>query len=115
MKKIRNRSLIVWLLAMAFIGGMIYFSINLIIHADLWASKPQNAHIGVDGMGMAGTITDINGEILAYSENGNRYYNSNEDIRCALRAEISVALYKMFIARNFQDIVLFLVWGFLMA
>ena len=84
MKKIRNRSLIVWLLAMAFIGGMIYFSINLIIHADLWASKPQNAHIGVDGMGMAGTITDINGEILAYSENGNRYYNSNEDIRCAL-------------------------------
>ena len=84
MKKIRNRSLIVWLLVMAFIGGMIYFSINLIIHADLWASKPQNAHIGVDGMGMAGTITDINGEILAYSENGNRYYNSNEDIRCAL-------------------------------
>ena len=84
MKKIRNRSLIVWLLAMAFIGGMIYFSINLIIHADLWASKPQNAHIGVDGMGTAGTITDINGEVLAYSEDGNRYYNSNADIRCAL-------------------------------
>lgn len=81
MKKIRNRSLIVWLLAMAFIGGIIYFSINLIIHADLWASKPQNAHIGVDGMGTAGTITDINGDTLAYSQDGNRYYNSDADVR----------------------------------
>lgn len=84
MKKIRNRSLIVWLLVMAFIGGMIYFSINLIIHADIWASKPQNAHIGVDGMGTAGTITDINGEVLAYSKDGNRYYNSDADVRCSL-------------------------------
>lgn len=84
MKKIRNRSLIVWFLVMTFIGGMIYFSINLIIHADVWASKPQNAHLGTDGMGAAGTITDRNGNTLAYSEDGIRYYSSDESTRCAL-------------------------------
>lgn len=84
MKKIRTRSIIVWLLVMAFIGGIIYFSVNLIIHADIWASKPQNSHIGVDGMGTAGTITDINGEVLAYSQDGNRYYSSDSDVRFAL-------------------------------
>ncbi len=84
MNKIRNRSLIVWFIVIAFIGGMIYFSINLIIHADVWASKPQNAHLGTDGMGEAGVITDRNGNTLAYSENGTRYYNSDESIRCSL-------------------------------
>lgn len=84
MNKIRNRSLIVWIIALAFIGGIIYFSVTLIMNADVWASKPQNAHLGSDGMGMAGTITDRNGELLAYSEDGSRYYNSSLDVRCAL-------------------------------
>ncbi len=84
MNKIRNRSLIVWLLVIAFIGGMIYFSVSLITNADVWASKPQNAHLGTDGMGEAGTITDRNGDILAYSENGGRYYSSDESTRRAL-------------------------------
>ena len=36
-------------------------------------------------------------------------------ILLAMRAEISEALYKLFIVLSFQDIALFSVWGFLMA
>lgn len=83
MKKIRNRSLIVWFLAMAFVAGMIYFTVELIANANTWAMQPQNNHLSSNGLAKAGTITDRNGVVLAESSDGERVYNDDESIRKA--------------------------------
>ena len=84
MKKILNRSILTWVLAIAFFIGLGYFTVNLIIHADEWAQKPMNAHISVTGLAQAGDIYDRNGYLLATSEDGNRYYNDDPTIRTAM-------------------------------
>lgn len=84
MKKILNRSILTWFLAIAFFIGLGYFTINLIIHANEWAQKPMNSHISVTGLAQAGDIYDRNGYLLATSEDGSRYYNDNASIRTAM-------------------------------
>lgn len=84
MKKILNRSILTWVLAIAFFIGLGYFVVNLIIHADEWAQKPMNAHIAVTGLAQAGDIYDRNGYLLASSVEGKRYYNDDLSIRTAM-------------------------------
>ena len=84
MKKILNRSILTWVLAIAFFIGLGYFTVNLIIHADEWAQKPMNSHIAVTGLAQAGDIYDRNGYLLATSEDGSRYYNDDPTIRTAM-------------------------------
>lgn len=84
MKKILNRSILTWVLAIAFFVGLGYFTVNLIIHASSWAQKPFNAHISSTGLAQAGDIYDRNGLTLATSVDGERLYNDDYSVRTAL-------------------------------
>ncbi len=84
MKKTRTRALPVLLMTLAFFVGIGYFVFNLSIHAAEWASMPMNDHLSDNsGLEHAGTITDRNGVVLAYSENGKRKYHDDYTMRCA--------------------------------
>ncbi len=84
MRKTRFRSFPVLMITLAFFVGLVYFMINLVIHSSEWASMPYNGHLSEsDTLEMTGTITDRNGVILAKTENGERIYNEDEDIRRA--------------------------------
>jgi len=84
MKKILNRSILTWVLAIAFFIGLGYFTVNLIIHANEWAQKPMNSHISVSGLARAGDIYDKTGLLLANSVDGKRYYYDDPDVRTAM-------------------------------
>lgn len=74
----------VLIMTLAFFAGLIYHTINLVIHSAEWASFPTNAHLSdSDGLEFAGTIYDCNGVVLAESIDKKRIYNSDEDIRKA--------------------------------
>ena len=63
----------IFVLTIAFIGGMGYLTFQLVTNADDWASQPFNAHIaGSGGLSHAGTIYDRNGAVLAQTVDGER-------------------------------------------
>ena len=84
MKKVLNRSLLTWFLAIAFFIGLGYFVVNLVIHSSEWAQKPMNAHLSVTGLAQAGNIYDRNGVLLATSIDGERYYSNDYSTRLAM-------------------------------
>lgn len=84
MKKILNRSILTWVLAIAFFVGLGYFAVTLVIHANEWAQKPMNSHISVTGLAQAGDIYDRNGYLLATSSDGNRYYYDDPSVRAGM-------------------------------
>lgn len=84
MKKVLNRSILIWFIALAFFGGLGYFVVNLVIHSTEWAQKPMNQHLSVTGLAQAGDIYDRNGNILAQSVDGERYYHEDYSTRAAL-------------------------------
>lgn len=84
MRNTRSRSFLVLLLTLAFFAGLIYHSVNLVIHSAEWASNPRNAHLSDhEGLEFAGTVYDRNGVVLAESVDKKRVYNSDEEIRKA--------------------------------
>ncbi len=84
MRKTRTRALPVLILTIAFFAGLAYFVFNLSVHSAEWASMPINGHLSdTDGLENAGMILDRNGVVLAQSENGQRIYHEDYDIRCA--------------------------------
>ncbi len=83
MKKTRTRAFPVLLLTLAFFAGIIYFVFNLYVNASEWVSKPINDHLNNKSVELSGTITDRNGVVLAYSEDGERKYNEDYNTRCA--------------------------------
>lgn len=84
MRKTRFRSFPVLMITLAFFAGLIYFVINLAVHSAEWASMPYNGHLSdTDTPEMTGSILDRNGVILAKTENNERIYNEDEDIRRA--------------------------------
>ena len=85
MKRIMTRSLILWLITFAFLGGCIYLGVITVINHTEWVQQPFNGHINsAGGLGKAGTITDRSDNKLAYSENDKRYYSDDETTREAL-------------------------------
>lgn len=84
MKKILNRSLLTWLLALAFFVGLGYFTVRLVMNANYWAQMPMNAHLSATGLGQAGTIYDRNGVVLAQSVDGERVYHPDPTVRAAV-------------------------------
>ena len=71
------------ILTLGFIGGMVFFVVELILNADAWANQPYNAHIsGSGGLEQAGTIFDRNGSVMAQTVNGDRVYNEDYSVRC---------------------------------
>ena len=84
MRNTRKRSIPVLMLTLAFFAGLIYFTLNLVIHASEWASMPYNGHLSdSSGLEYAGKIKDRNGVVLAYSKKGKRLYNEDEELRRA--------------------------------
>ncbi len=84
MKYIFRRSLSVLAITLLFCAGLLLFYGKLAVFGSKWASYPTNAHLYTDGhLVKAGQITDRNGQVLAYTENGNRYFHENEAIRKA--------------------------------
>lgn len=81
MRTTGRRSIVLYIMLLAFIGGMAWFFVSLYLHGSTWAMQPYNRHISLTAMG---NITDRNGTILATSKEGARIYNDDEDIRKAL-------------------------------
>ena len=85
MKRILRRSTMILVVTMAFIGGLGYLAVELVMNAEDWVDQPYNAHIaGNGGLAQAGAIYDRGGEILAQTVDGERVYNENESVRKGL-------------------------------
>ena len=73
LKRILRRSTLILILALAFIGGIGFFTVELVMNADDWANQPYNAHIsGNGGLEQAGAVFDRNGVALAQTADNNR-------------------------------------------
>lgn len=85
MKRILRRSTMIYIVTLAFIGGLSFFAVQLIMNADDWVDQAFNAHIaGNGGLAQAGAIYDRNGEVLAQTVDDERVYNENESVRKSL-------------------------------
>lgn len=85
MKRILRRSTLIFLFSIAFIGGIAFFSVELILNAGDWANQPYNAHIsGNGGLEQAGAIYDRYGTTLAQTIDKERVYHENQNVRKGL-------------------------------
>ena len=85
MKTVGMRSIVLYILFFAFFGGLGYFLFNLLLHGGQWAAQPYNGHLYSQSSTVKlGDITDKNGNLLAYTEDGERLYSSDETVRRAL-------------------------------
>lgn len=85
MKRILRRSTLILILTIAFIGGIGFFVVELVMGAGDWANQPYNAHIsGSGGLEQAGAIYDRYGTVLAQTVDGERVYNDDITIRKSL-------------------------------
>lgn len=83
MKSTRVRSIVVNILAAAFVVGLGFFVYLLLTSGETWASSPINQHLASGQLKSAGSVFDRNGVTLAKSEDGKRVYNDNLSIRRA--------------------------------
>ena len=85
MKRTLRRSTLILILTIAFIGGIGFFTAELLFNAGDWVDQPYNAHIsGSGGLEKAGSILDRDGNPLAQSVDGERVYSDDETVRRAL-------------------------------
>lgn len=85
MKTTGIRSIVLYILLFAFIGGLGYFLFSLLLNGQKWVTQPYNGHIyAEDSTAEPGTITDRTGMVLAKSENGTRLYAESESVRRSL-------------------------------
>ena len=85
MKTVGFRSIVLYLLLFAFLGGTGYLVVNLFLHGNQWAMQPYNGHIYAESSTVKmGDIKDRNGNLLATTEDGRRLYSESETVRRAL-------------------------------
>lgn len=85
MKRTLQRSTLVLIFTIAFIIGIGFFSVELVLNAKDWVDQPYNAHLsGNGGLEKAGSITARDGTPLAQTVDGKRVYNDDEGVRRAL-------------------------------
>ena len=85
MKRMLRRSTFILIFTLAFIIGISYFTVELVVNADKWVDQPYNDHITVKGgLQNAGEIFDRSGTSLAKTVDKKRVYNSDESVRKAL-------------------------------
>ena len=72
----------VFVLALFFFAGIIFFTANISINAGSWVQHSYNGHLsGSGGLEKAGKIFDRNGVVLAQTADGERYYNDDYETR----------------------------------
>lgn len=81
MRTTGRRSIVLYILLVAFAAGLAWLVISLVMNGGKWAMQPYNAHLGTAAMG---EITDRDGNVLAKSVDGQRVYSENELVRRAL-------------------------------
>jgi len=85
MKRTLTRSFLILIIVLAFLAGMTILVYRVIANASQWVQRPYNGHVAGDaGLANAGKIFDRNETVLAYSEDGKRFYHEDLDTRLAL-------------------------------
>ncbi len=84
LKKIENRAVVCFLLALVLAAGMGLFLLRYLFQGGSWASSPFNRHLyNNQGQLIAGTVADRDGDVLSSVEEGRRTYYDNETVRKA--------------------------------
>lgn len=82
MRKTRSRSTMVLIIALLAIVGLCVFIVKIFLNAGQWIQHSYNGHLaGSGGLSSAGEIFDRSGNTLAYSQDGERLYNSEYTTR----------------------------------
>lgn len=82
MRKNRSRSTMVLIIALLAIVGLCVFIVKIFLNAGQWIQHSYNGHLaGSGGLSSAGEIFDRSGNTLAYSQDGERLYNSDYTTR----------------------------------
>lgn len=85
MKIINKRLILILSVIIIFSAITALLMFSMFTNAEEYALKSVNAHLYDDGVLLnAGDIVDINGNKIAYTENGERCYSSNTSTRAAL-------------------------------
>ena len=86
MKRISSRSILVFIVTLAFFAGVCLLAFRLTTQNEAWVAQPYNGHIASsNGLAQAGDIVDRNGEILAHTNaQGERIYHEDLATRQAL-------------------------------
>ena len=74
------RSMVLYILLAAFLGGLGYLLYQFVVNGSQWAMQPYNGHISSS----LGNISDRSGNVLATSTEEGRTYSDSETIRRAL-------------------------------
>lgn len=102
MKTINKRLILVVSIVLIFCFFTIILMLSMFTNAQEYALKSVNSHLFDNGvLTNAGEICDVNGDKLAYTENGERKYNSDSDVRRAFLHILGDD--KGFIAGGIQD------------
>lgn len=84
MKKIENRAIVCFLLALVLAAGTLLFLFRYLIQGGSWASSAFNRHLyNTQGQLIAGSVLDRDGDVLSSAENGQRTYYDSETVRKA--------------------------------
>jgi peptidoglycan glycosyltransferase len=81
MKKVKSRSLSIYILVAVAILGMCIYLGRYILFGSQWASAPFNQTVFQRGILNTGTVTDRNGIILADVTDGKRTFADNANVR----------------------------------
>lgn len=84
MNNTTKRAYVLYVFIIAFLVGLGFLMYSFFVNGGEWTSNLVNKHIYTNGqIASAGTVYDVNGTPLVYSENGKRIYNSNSLVRKA--------------------------------
>jgi peptidoglycan glycosyltransferase len=80
-----KRSGVLYILLFAFISGLVYLFLSILLNGGSWVIQPYNGHIyAEDATATTGKILDRNNNILAETVDGTRTYNSDLNVRSSL-------------------------------
>lgn len=78
MKTVGIRSKFLYLIALGFLVGILWFLIRWVLNGDDWVSQPYNGYLTDGAYTVMGDIEDRDGIVLATSEDGSRTYATSE-------------------------------------
>ncbi len=85
MKTVGMRSIVLYILLFAFLGGVGFFLVEFFLNGNQWAMQPYNGHLYAETSAIElGSIKDRDGNLLAYTQDGQRFYSESETERRAL-------------------------------